>query len=122
MCSISLNQRLQLWWVWPMPQKWAFISYSSKDDQVVSDIRQTLELLGIEIWADSQRLVGGGSLKRSIERAIEDATCFVAILSTDAINSAWVQKEIEHAVAVQRKRGDSYKIIPVLLPGSSQQP
>jgi tetratricopeptide (TPR) repeat protein len=99
-----------------MSHKWAFISHSSKDDEIVAEIRETLELLGIEVWADSQRLSGGDKLPSDILGAIGDSTHFVAILSVSAINSAWVAKEIQHALRVQERRGDSYKLIPMLLP------
>jgi tetratricopeptide (TPR) repeat protein len=100
-----------------MSDKSVFISHSSQDDLVVAEIRQALELLGIEVWADSQWLAGGDKLEISINEAIEKASHFLAILSLNAINSAWVVKEIKHALQVRKKRGDSYKVIPVLLPG-----
>jgi serine/threonine protein kinase len=43
-----------------MSAKMVFISHSTKDDPVVADLRRTLELLSIEVWADSRRLGGGG--------------------------------------------------------------
>jgi tetratricopeptide (TPR) repeat protein len=100
-----------------MSDKSVFISHSSQDDQVVAEIRQALESLGIEVWADSQWLAGGDKLELSINEAIEKASHFLAILSPNTTNSAWVAKEIKHALQVRKKRGDAYKVIPVLLPG-----
>jgi len=100
-----------------MSDKSVFISHSSQDDQVVAEIRQALEGLRIETWADSQWLAGGDKLELSIDQAIEKASHFLAILSPNTINSAWVAKEIRQALKVQKKRGDAYKVIPVLLPG-----
>ncbi|MGD0774121.1 MAG: tetratricopeptide repeat protein [Candidatus Solibacter sp.] len=94
-----------------MSDKSVFISHSSQDDQVVAEIRQALEGLRIETWADSQRLAGGDELEPSIKKAIESASHFLAILSPNAINSAWVAKEIKHALKVGKN------VIPVLLPG-----
>ena len=78
---------------------------------MVAEIRHALEGLGIEAWTDSQRLPGGDKLKPEIEKAIERASHLLAILSLNAVNSAWVLDEIECA----RKLGK--KVIPVLLPG-----
>jgi tetratricopeptide (TPR) repeat protein len=100
-----------------MPEKSVFISHSGQDDRVVAGIRRALEGLGIEVWADSQRLAGGDELQPSIQEAIEKASHFLAILSPNATNSAWVAKEIRHALKVRNERGDAYKVIPVLLPG-----
>ena len=94
-----------------MSDKSVFISHSSQDDQVVAEIRQALESLRIEVWADSQWLAGGDKLEISINEAIEKASHFLAILSLNTINSAWVSKEIKHALKVGKN------VIPVLLPG-----
>jgi hypothetical protein len=87
-----------------------FVSHSTKDDAVVNGIRQTLEALGVEVWTDSQRLAPGDPLTPSVMAAIENSAQFLAVLSTNAINSPWVAKEIRHALG-QKKR-----VIPILLP------
>ncbi|MBZ5728595.1 MAG: toll/interleukin-1 receptor domain-containing protein [Acidobacteriia bacterium] len=73
-----------------MPAKSVFISHSSKNDGIVREIRQTLEALGVETWADSERLAGGGLLAPEIQKAIDKADCFLAVVSLDALNSEWV--------------------------------
>jgi len=87
-----------------------FLSHSTKDDPIANGIRQALESLGVEVWTDSQRLTGGDPLTPMVMEAIDRSEHVLAILSTNAINSPWVAKEIKHALA-QRK-----KVIPVLLP------
>jgi hypothetical protein len=91
-----------------------FISHSSKDDAIVREIRQSLESLGIEVWADSERLSGGDLLTPKIQQSIEKADHFLAVVSLNALNSAWVQREIKHAQAIKR---DGYKVVPLMLPG-----
>jgi tetratricopeptide (TPR) repeat protein len=88
-----------------------FISHSTKDDRVVADIRKALERLGVEVWTDSQRLAGGDLLTPTVKDAISRASHVLAILSTNAVNSPWVRKEIDHALDLKKK------VIPVLLPG-----
>lgn len=95
-----------------MPAKSVFISHSSKDDAVVRELRQTLESLGVETWTDSERLSGGDPLSPKIKAAIENADCFLAVVSLDALNSEWVEREIEHAKTVQKA---GYKIVPLTL-------
>jgi hypothetical protein len=88
-----------------------FISHSTKDDRVVEDIRKALERLGVEVWTDSQRMAGGDLLTPTVNDAISRASHVLAILSTNAINSPWVRKEIDHALDLRKK------VIPVMLPG-----
>jgi hypothetical protein len=97
-----------------MDTKSVFISHSSKDDGIVREIRQALEALGVETWADSERLSGGHALSYEIQKAIDSADHFLAVVSLNALNSEWVQREIRHAQSIKKV---GYKIIPLMLPG-----
>jgi tetratricopeptide (TPR) repeat protein len=97
-----------------MPPPSVFISHSSKDDAIVRELRQALEALGIETWADSEQLSGGDLLTPKIQKAIADASHFFVVLSLDALNSPWVQREIQHAKSVGKP---GYKIVPLMRPG-----
>jgi hypothetical protein len=94
-----------------MPAKLVFISHSSKDDSIVRELRHALEGLGIEVWADSERLSGGDPLNPAIQEGIEKADYFLVIVSLNALNSDWVQREIKHAESARKK------IIPLMRSG-----
>jgi hypothetical protein len=90
--------------------KSVFISHSTKDDKVVAEIRGALQGKLI-VWDDSQWMVGGDPLGRTIEAAIGESPYFMALLSLHAVNSSWVRDEIRYALKAGKR------IIPVLLPG-----
>ena len=94
-----------------------FISHATADDPFVRDLRLALEGLGHAVWVDSRNLLAGGVLAEEIESAIRDARGFIAVLSPQTVNSPWVKKEIEMALAVQAERPDDYRLLPLLLPG-----
>ncbi len=64
----------------------------------------------MEVWTDSQRLTAGDKLEASDLGGIDRCEHFLAVLSTNAINSTWVAKEIRYAL------GKKKKVIPILLP------
>jgi tetratricopeptide (TPR) repeat protein len=94
-----------------MATKSVFISHSSKDDPIVRELRQALSDLGIETWADSERLSGGDLLAPVVQNEIGNADCFLALVSFNALNSRWVQREIAHA------KSQGKRIVPVTVPG-----
>lgn len=95
-----------------------FISHASKDDDFVKQLRVSLESHQLSIWVDSRNLRGGAKLAPEIEQAIETARQTIVVLSPNTINSPWVRKEIQQALAVEKQRGkDGYSVIPLLLPG-----
>ncbi|MBH0182583.1 MAG: tetratricopeptide repeat protein [Nitrospira sp.] len=96
-----------------------FISHSSKDDAFVRDLRSALADQGQGVWVDSRELRGGDPLWPEIMKAIEDATAYAVIISTDALQSIWVGKELHHALDLRDKRGkDQYRVIPLSLNGT----
>jgi tetratricopeptide (TPR) repeat protein len=93
-----------------MPDKSVFISHSTNDDAPVNDLKQSLELLEVRVWADHENLTAGMFLAKKIRQEIESADAFLVLLTQDALNSDWVQKEIKHA------RKKKKKIIALLAP------
>lgn len=94
-----------------------FVSHSAKDDAFVKELRNSLQTRKLSVWDDARNLRGGDVLAPEIQSAIENARAFILVLSRHSINSAWVLKEVRHALDVQQARGDGYKVIPLLLPG-----
>jgi CHAT domain-containing protein len=95
-----------------------FISHASMDDNFVKELRTALESQRLPVWVDSRNLRGGAKLAPEIEQAIETARQTIVVLSPKTINSPWVRKEIQQALAVEKRRGkDGYRVIPLLLPG-----
>ena len=101
-----------------MPPSHVFISHATEDDDFVKELRLALESHPLTVWVDSRRMSGGDKLDPVIDKAIEEARQFIAVLSPTTVNSAWVRKEIQKALEVEKQRKDEgYKVIPLLLPG-----
>ncbi|MBL8168187.1 MAG: tetratricopeptide repeat protein [Acidobacteria bacterium] len=96
-----------------------FISHSSQDDGFVRDLRATLAdhgQQGQEAWIDSRELRGGDPLWTEIQSAIEAASAFAVVVSTDALQSKWIGMELTHALLIQKQRGqDKFPVIPLSL-------
>lgn len=96
-----------------------FISHSSQDDGFVRDLRAALADLGRHGWIDSRELRGGDPLWSEIERAIEEASAFAVVVSTDGLQSAWVGKELVRALELRKERGkDAFPVVPLSLNGT----
>jgi hypothetical protein len=93
-----------------------FISHSSKDDEFVKALGKSLEIQGFDTWIDSRRLTGGDELGPRIKQDIEKARAFIVVLSKNAFNSEWIQKEVKYALEVKNRSKD-YPVIPLMLEG-----
>jgi hypothetical protein len=85
-----------------------FISYSRKDLAFVERLAEDLQAAGLEVWYDLFGLEGGTRWGQEIQNAIEASQCFVVVLSTNSIDSEWVEKEFMYANSLKKK------IIPLL--------
>jgi tetratricopeptide (TPR) repeat protein len=96
-----------------------FLSHSSQDDGFVRELQRTLGDFAQDVWVDSRELRGGDPLWTDIQKAIEDASAYLIVVSTHSLQSKWVGKELRHALAVQQQRGeDRYPVIPLSLNGT----
>ncbi len=99
-----------------------FISHASADDAVAAELRKLLEEHGIPVWVDSRVLRPGDKLEREDLRGVEEARQVLVVLGPATVNSAWVRKEIKHALTIEQKRkDDGYRVIPLLLPGLTEE-
>jgi hypothetical protein len=96
----------------------AFVSYASKDRDEVLRRVQLLPIVGIRYFVDVLSLDPGDRWAKRIELGIDECDLFLLFWSTDARDSEWVRREVEHALA--RKAGDDRsppEIRPVILEG-----
>ena len=91
--------------------KHIFISYSHVDSTVMKRVRADLIQADLDIWTDEGIEPGTPSWKDSIEKAIKEASCVIALMSPDAKESEWVNREIDYA------QMHKIRVFPVLVSG-----
>ena len=98
-----------------------FLSHSSGDDGIVRELYKALADLGASIGIDSREFHGGDPLEATIRRAIDRSSGVLVLISARAKDSAWVAKELKHALKVQAERGgpDAFPVVPLLLDGTT---
>jgi len=70
-----------------------FISYSSKDKQIATNVAQDIEHLGHKVWLDEWFVRIGDCIPTKIEEGIESADFILLLLSCNAVESKWVERE-----------------------------
>lgn len=93
-----------------------FISYSTRDLQIVNALRHHLEATGVGVYVAEYSTQPGQSLPAEIRRAIETCDLFLLVWSTNAQSSEWVPQEIGIATGLKKL------IMPVVLHGGLKLP
>jgi hypothetical protein len=94
---------------------YVFMSYSRRDTAVMRRIASFLRNKGIKVWVDNEKLTPGTPIwEEEIEKAIQNASAVIVVLSPDSKGSEWVRREI--TLADQNER----RVFPVLVGGDEK--
>ncbi len=90
-----------------------FLAHSSKDKRFAHRLATALQEHGFRVWLDDAELLVGDSLFEKIGDAIIDMDFLGVVLSPNAVESSWVQREVE--VALQQEFVTKRtKVLPIL--------
>jgi hypothetical protein len=87
----------------------AFISYSSKDEDLAKRLYADLQTKGVRCWFAPEDLKIGDKFRTEIDRAIRVHDKLLLLLSANSILSDWVEKEVE--TAFDRERHDKRTVL-----------
>jgi hypothetical protein len=90
-----------------------FISYSKQNVDFARYLRALLEGEGCAVWMDEVRLQPSARWWKAIEENIHTCAAFVVVMSPEAAESDWVEREILLAEKLKRP------LFPVLLAGDA---
>ncbi len=94
---------------------YAFLSYSTKNQQAADRVRELFEKNNINIWMAPYSIPAGSKYAAAITGAIRNCDCFVLLLSNDSQASEAVDSEVELATLTFKKPIISVEIEPVEL-------
>jgi len=89
-----------------------FISYFHGDKPFAKKLKSALELRDLRIWIDESEILIGDSFFEKINEGLRDSYTFIIILSPEALQRAWVKRELGGAFA--SSMDGEIKILPIL--------
>lgn len=93
--------------------KKVFISHSSKDKHFAKWLCSDLSNAGHSPWLDEWEIKVGESIPEKIEEGVDEAHYVIVVLSENAINSKWVEREWHSKYWDEIESGD-IQVLPVL--------
>jgi uncharacterized protein YjbI with pentapeptide repeats len=91
-----------------------FISYSSKDQEFVERLYADLQSKGVRCWFAPEDLKTGDKIRDRIDQSIRVHDKLLLVLSQHSVNSAWVEFEVEAAIAKENSR-NALMLFPIRL-------
>jgi hypothetical protein len=91
-----------------------FVSYSSKDKDVVAKVVSDMRAKGIPYWIDNERIGPGDSVSGKLNEGLEASSVLLACLSKNQLQSGWARTEYGSALASFHSEGGK-RVIPLIL-------
>jgi hypothetical protein len=79
-----------------------FISYARKNEEFAKKLSTYLNEIGISTWFDRKDIAAATRWEDEIYKGISNCAAFIIVLSENAIESKWVNKELEYAQKQQK--------------------
>ncbi len=92
-----------------------FLSYSSKDKDIVRIFAEGIQQLGIKAWYDEQQIRFGESITERISEGLNTCDILAYFLSKSSMQSRWAEKELDTMIVRRLSNEHSPLIIPILL-------
>jgi hypothetical protein len=80
-----------------------FISATHRQINLVHEVSEVVTEAGFDAWFAQTTISVGDRIVDEIAKAIDEADCFIAILSEDVAYSSWVRFEIGRALGAHKK-------------------
>jgi hypothetical protein len=84
-----------------------FISYSTKDREFANRLYADLQAKGVRCWYAPEDMKTGDPLRICLDDAIRRHEKLLLVLSATSVVSAWVEQEVETALARERATGST---------------
>jgi formylglycine-generating enzyme required for sulfatase activity len=80
-----------------------FISHATQDADFAHRLADGLKQLGVPVWIAPDSIRPGEGWVKAIERGLRESSHMVIVLTPAALESQWVEKETDVAIALERK-------------------
>jgi len=94
-----------------------FLSHNSADKVLVETITIQLKVAGLTPFLDKQHLIPGEPWQEGLEKALDNSATCAVFLGPNGLGP-WQNEEMRSALD-RRVRDQSFRVIPVLLPGDA---
>ena len=100
----------------PKPRKMydVFLSHASKDKiSYVEELKQTLDILGIDVFYDKDTIEWGDAWKKKIYEGLEKSEFAIIVISENFFDREWTELELKELLERQNAEGQKL-ILPIL--------
>lgn len=91
-----------------------FLSHKGANKPMVRRYKQTLELLGFDVWLDEDAMPAGTPLHRGILDGFKDSCAAIFFVTPDYKDEGFLETEVNYAITEKMEKGNKFAIITLV--------
>lgn len=91
-----------------------FLSHKGADKPLVRLYKQTLEILGFEVWLDEDAMPAGTALHRGILQGFKDSCAAIFFITPNYKDEGFLETEVNYAITEKMNKNDKFSIITLV--------
>ena len=91
-----------------------FLSHKGADKPMVRKYKQTLEVLGFDVWLDEDALPAGTTLPKGILQGFKDSCAAIFFITPNYKDEGFLETEVNYAITEKMQKGDRFAVVTLV--------
>lgn len=94
-----------------------FLSHKGADKPMIRQYKDTLEILGFDVWLDEDAMPAGTALHKGILQGFKDSCAAIFFITPNYVDEGFLETEVNYAITEKMQKGDKFSIITLVFNG-----
>lgn len=91
-----------------------FLSHKGADKSIVRLYKQTLKVLGYDVWLDEEAMPAGTALHKGILQGFKDSCAAIFFITPNYKDEGFLETEVNYAVTEKMNKGNKFAVITLV--------
>lgn len=91
-----------------------FLSHKGADKPLIRQYKETLDILGFDVWLDEDAMPAGTALHRGILQGFKDSCAAIFFITPNYKDEGFLETEVNYAISEKMQKGDKFSIITLV--------
>lgn len=96
-----------------------FLSHKGADKPLVRLYKETLDVLGFDVWLDEEAMPAGTTLHKGILQGFKDSCAAIFFITPNYKDEGFLETEVNYAITEKMQKGDNFSIITLVFTDSN---
>ncbi|HBI12399.1 MAG TPA: hypothetical protein DDX86_02020, partial [Akkermansia sp.] len=95
-----------------------FLSHKGTDKPLIRQYKETLDILGFDVWLDEDAMPAGTVLHRGILQGFKDSCAAIFFITPNYKDEGFLETEVNYAISEKMQKGDKFSIVTIVFTNS----